>query len=335
MNPAPDSNDGDKPDMNRRILARALAALAAACSIAPALAAWPDKPINLVVPYAPGGTADALARLLAQHLQARLKATVIVLNKVGASGVIGEGEVARAAADGYTVLYDATPLAINPHLQKLPFDPEKDLQPLSLVAVTPMLVAVPKNSPYNTLPELIKAAKQSPGKITFGSGGQGTVQYMGAELFAQKAGIQLMHVPYKSGGPFIQAILSGEIDLGFGNLPALAAHVKGGLVKPLAITAGARHAGYPDVPTLGESAVKGYEVYEWNGLFVPAGTPAEITSRLHAAVREVMAQPEVKERFDALGSRIVASSPEEFRKFLAAERTRWAATVQAAGVKKE
>ncbi|WP_128000797.1 Bug family tripartite tricarboxylate transporter substrate binding protein [Piscinibacter defluvii] len=321
--------------MKRRFLARTLLALAAACSIAPAFAAWPDKPISLVVPYAPGGTADALARLVAQHLGPRLKTTVVVLNKAGASGVIGQGEVARAPADGYTVLYDATPLSINPHLQKLPYDPDKDLQPLSLVAVTPMLVAVPKSSPYNTLPDLIKAAKQSPGKLTFGSGGQGTVQYMGAELFAQKAGIALTHVPYKSGGPFIQAILSGEIDLGFGNVPALTAHVKSGMVKPLAITSGARNPGYPDVPTIGESAVKGYEVYEWNGMFVPAGTPAETVNALHAAIRDVMALPEVKERFDALGSRIVASSPEDFRKFLAAEHSRWAETVKAAGIKKE
>lgn len=321
--------------MKRRTLTRTLLALAAACSMGAAQAAWPDKPLSLVVPYAPGGTADALARLLAQHLGPRLKTTVVVLNKAGASGVIGQNEVARAPADGHTVLYDATPLSINPHLQKLPYDPEKDLQPVTLVAVTPMLVAVPKNSPYSTLPDLIKAAKQSPGKITFGSGGQGTVQYMGAELFAQAAGIQMLHVPYKSGGPFIQAILAGEIDVGFANVPALTAHVKSGMARPLAITSGARSPGYPEVPTIGESAVKGYEVYEWNGMFVPGGTPAEIVSQLHAAVRDVMALPEVKARFEALGSRIVASSPEDFRKFLAAERIRWADTVKAAGIKKE
>lgn len=321
--------------MTRRHFTRSLAALALAAAIGPVSAAWPDKTVSIVVPYAPGGTADALARLLAQHLGPRLKTTVVVLNKAGASGVIGQSEVARAPADGYTVLYDATPLSINPHLQKLPYDPDKDLQPVSLVAVTPMLVAVPKASPYNSLGDLVKAAKQSPGKITFGSGGQGTVQYMGAELFAQAAGIQMLHVPYKSGGPFIQAILAGEIDVGFANLPALTAHVKSGMARPLAITSGARNPGYPDVPTIGESSVKGYEVYEWNGLFVPGGTPAEIVSGLQAAVRDVMALPEVKARFDALGSRIVASSPEEFRKFLAAERTRWADTVKAAGIKKE
>jgi len=321
--------------MKSLLIVRALVALGAACSLGSALAAWPDKPVSIVVPYAPGGTADALARLLAQHLGPRLKTSVIVLNKAGASGVIGQSEVARAPADGYTVLYDATPLSINPHLQKLPYDAEKDLLPLTLVAVTPMLVAVPKSSPHHSLADLIKAAKQAPGKLTFGSGGQGTVQYMGAELFAQKAGIQLLHVPYKSGGPFIQAVLAGEIDMGFSNVSAMAAHVKSGMVRPLGITAGARHPNFPDVPTIGESAVKGYEVYEWNGMFVPAGTPAEIVNQLQAAIRDVLALPEVKERFDALSTRIVASSPEEFRKFLAAERARWADTVKAAGIKRE
>lgn len=323
--------------MNLRFLHRVMAGLAAGAALAaaPAHAAWPERTISLVVPYAPGGTADALARVIAQHLGPKLGTTVVVLNKAGASGVIGQSAVAQATPDGYTVLYDATPLSINPHLQKMPYDAEKDLQPVSLVAVTPMLLAVPKNSPYSTLAELIKAAKQSPGKLTFSSGGQGTVQYMGAELFAQGAGIKMLHVPYKSGGPGLQAIMAGEVDMGFGNLPALTAHVKSGLVKPLAITSATRNPGFPDVPTIGEAAVKGYEVYEWNGMFVPAGTPAEIVKQLNAAVRDVMALPEVKERFDTLGSRIVASTPEEFRKYLAAERTKWAETVKAAGIKKE
>ena len=324
--------------MKRRFIHRVVAAVAAAaaCAALPVQAAWPDnKTVSLVVPYAPGGTADALARLIAQHLGPKLNTTVVVLNKAGASGIIGQSAVAQSAPDGFTVLYDATPMSINPHLQKLPYDPEKDLQPLTLVAVTPMLVAVPKNSPYNSLQDLLKAAKQSPGKLTFGSGGQGTVQYMGAELFAQGAGIKMLHVPYKSGGPFIQAIMAGEIDMGFGNLPALSPHVKSGMVKPLAITSSSRNPAYPEVPTIAEVAVKGYESYEWNGMFVPAGTPADITTRLHAAIRDVLAMPEVKARFDALGSRIVASSPEEFRKYLAAERVRWAETVKAAGIKKE
>lgn len=324
--------------MNRRnftVLAAALAAAGLGALPAAAQPAWPSKPITLVVPYAPGGTADALARVLAQHLGTKLKASVVVLNKAGASGVIGAASVAQAQPDGYTVLYDATPLSINPHLQKLPFDAEKDLQPVALVGVTPMLVVVPKNSPYNTLQELIAAAAKAPGKLTFASGGQGTVQYMGAELFNQGVGIKMLHVPYRVGGLALQAILAGEVDMGFFNLPALSSHIKGGSLKPLAITSAKRNPLFPNVPTIGEAGVKGYEVYEWNGMFVPNGTPAEIVARLNSAMREVLAMPEVKARFDALGSEIVGSQPEEFRKRLAAESARWAETIKAAGIKKE
>lgn len=324
--------------MHRRTFHRLVAGLAlvATGATTPASAAWPDgKTVSLVVPYAPGGTADALARLIAQHLAPKLNTTVVVLNKAGASGVIGQSAVVQSAADGLTILYDATPFSINPHLQKLPYDPEKDLEPVSLVAVTPMLAVVPKNSPYNSLQDLIKAGRSSPGKITFGSGGQGTVQYMGAELLMQGAGVKALHVPYKSGGPFLQAVMAGEVDFGFGNLPAVTGHIKGGLMKPLAISSGARHPGFAEVPTVAEAAVKGYEVYEWNGMFVPAGTPAPVVKRLNDALREVLAEPEVKARFDSLGSRIVGSTPEEFRRHLAAERARWAQTVKAADIKKE
>ena len=322
--------------MNRRnfnVLAAALAAFTAIPTTAQST--WPNKPITLVVPYAPGGTADALARVLAQHLGTRLKVSVVVLNKAGASGVIGAASVAQAPADGYTVLYDATPLSINPHLQKLPFDAAKDLQPVALVGVTPMLVVVPKNSPYNTLQELIAAAAKASGKLTFCSGGQGTVQYMGAELFNQGVGIKMLHVPYRAGGLALQAILAGEVDMGFFNLPALSSHIKGGALKPLAITSAKRNPLFPNVPTISEAGVKNYEVYEWNGMFVPSTTPAEIVTRLNTAVREVLAMPEVKARFDALGSEIVGSQPDEFRKRLAAESARWAETIKAAGIKKE
>lgn len=323
--------------MNRRNFNVFAAALAASgfAALPAAASNWPSKPITLVVPYAPGGTADALARVLAQHLGTKLQVSVVVLNKAGASGVIGAASVAQAAADGYTVLYDATPLSINPHLQKLPFDAAKDLQPVALVGVTPMLVVVPKNSPYNTLQELIAAAANAAGKLTFCSGGQGTVQYMGSELFSQGVGIKMLHVPYRAGGLALQAILAGEVDMGFFNLPALSSHIKGGSLKPLAITSGKRNPLFPTVPTISETGVKGYEVYEWNGMFVPSDTPADIVTRLNAAVREVLAMPEVKARFEALGSEIVGSQPDEFRKRLAAESARWAETIKAAGIKKE
>ncbi len=301
-----------------------------------ASAAWPDgKPISIVVPYAPGGTADALARLIAQHLGPKLATSVVVVNKAGASGMIGAQAVAQATPDGFTVLYDATPLSINPHLQKMPFDPEKDLIPVTQVGVTPMLLTVPKSSPYASGQELMKAAKAAPGKLTFGSGGQGTVQYMAPELMNQSAGVNMLHIPYKSGGLAITATLAGEVDMGFFNLPAISGHVKSGLVKPMAITSAQRNPLFPDVPTVAEVIGKPYESYEWNGVFLPRGTPVEIVNRLNAALREVLTTPEIKSKFDSLGSRIVASSPEEFRKYLTAESGRWAATVKAAVIKKE
>lgn len=323
--------------INRRTFKLLAASVFAAAGLAatPALAAWPEKPITIVVPYTPGGTADALARLIAQHLGPKLNTTAVVLNRAGASGVIGAGSVAQAAGDGYTMLYDATPLSINPHMQKMPFDADKDLVPVTMVAVTPMLVTVAKNSPYNTLPDLLRAARQSPGKLTFGSGGQGTVQYMGAELFNQAAGVKMLHVPYKSGGQALTAALAGEVDMGFGNLPALTSHVKNGALRPLAITSAQRHPLFPDVPTIAEVLGNPYEALEWNGMFVPRGTPPEIVNRLHLAVREVLAMPDVKSRLEGLGSRIVASSPDEFRRYLAAESAKWATTVKAAGITKE
>ena len=312
------------------------AALGLGLSATSASAAWPDnKTISIVVPYAPGGTADALARLIGQHLGPKLGTSVVVVNKAGASGIIGAQAVAQAAPDGLTVLYDATPFSINPHLQKLPFDPDKDLVPVTQVGVTPMLMTVPKTSPIASGAEFVKAAKAAPGKLTFGSGGQGTVQYMAPELMNQAAGLQLLHVPYKSGGLAITAAIAGEVDMGFFNLPAISNHVKGGLLKALAITSAQRHPLFPDVPTVAEVIGKPYESYEWNGVFVPRGTPGEVVTRLHAALREVLNTPEIKAKFDSLGSRIVASSPDEFRKYLNAESQRWATTVKAAGIKKE
>ena len=324
--------------MKRRTLNALLSAVALALSVAApaASAAWPDgKTISIVVPYAPGGTADALARLIAQHLGPKLGSSVVVVNKAGASGVIGAQAVAQASPDGFTVLYDATPVSINPHLQKLPYDADKDLIPVTQVGVTPMLMTVPKASPFATAADLIKAGKAAPGKLNFASGGQGTVQYMAPELMNQAAGVNMLHIPYKSGGLAITGTMAGEVDMGFFNLPAISGHVKSGTVKALAITSAQRNPLFPDVPTVAEVIGKPYESYEWNGIFLPRGTSAEIVNRLNVALREVLTTPEIKAKFDSLGSRIVASSPEDFRKYLSAESGRWAATVKAAGIKKE
>lgn len=316
----------------KKILTTLAALLMAAIVASPTHAAYPDSPISMVVPYAPGGAADTLARLISQHLATKLNGSVIVVNRAGASGIIGANSVAQAKGDGYTFLYDATPFSINPFLQKLNFDPQKDLIPVTQVSVTPMLLVVPKNSPFNSLQDVVKAAKANPGKLTFGSGGQGTVQFMAGELFSQGAGINMLHIPFKSGGPAIMATVGGQVDMMFSNLPAISNLVNKGELKALAITSSQRNANFPDVPTIAESGVKGYEAYEWNGIFAPKGTPVAIMNTVQNAVKEVLQLPEVKERFDALGTKIIASTPEDFKKYMDVESAKWAKVVKQANI---
>lgn len=310
--------------------------LAAICLIpSVSSAAYPESPISLVIPYAAGGSADALARVIAAQMGPKLKGSVVVVNKPGASGVIGENFVAQAKPDGYTVLYDATPLSINPFLQKLPFDPNADLVPVSLVALTPMLLVVPKNSAFQSVQDVIDAAKKSPGKLTFGSGGQGTVQYMAGELFSQNVGISMLHIPFKSGTPAIMALVGGQIDVMFSNLPAISALVAQGELRPLAITASSRNPKYPNIPTIAESGAKGYQAYEWNGMFVPKGTPDSTIETLYRALKETLAIPEVSERIDSLGATIIGSSPKEFKDYLQNESKNWDGVTKKANITKE
>ncbi|HLU04532.1 MAG TPA: tripartite tricarboxylate transporter substrate binding protein, partial [Advenella sp.] len=253
-------------------------------SVAPvaAQAAYPDRPVSLVVPYAPGGTADALARVIAQHLGKKLDQSVVVENKPGASGIIGQSYVARAKADGYTLLYDATPLAINPAVNKLNFDPKTDLKPLTMVSVTPNILVVPKNSALNSVQDLVKKAKAEPGTLTFASGGTGTVQFMAGELFRQGWKIDMLHVPFKSGGPAIMATVGGQVNMMFTNISSSLPMVKNDQLKVLTITSAKRNELLPDVPTVAESGLPGYEAYEWNGVFVPKDTPQEIADKLES-----------------------------------------------------
>jgi len=310
-----------------------MGALIAASAI-PALAAaqFPDRPITLVVPYAPGGTADALARVIAQNLGQRLGQSVVVENKSGASGMIGEAYVARAKADGYTLLYDATPLSINPALHNQNFDPAVDLMPLTMVSVTPNILVVPKASPLNSVADVVKTAKAEPGKLTFASGGTGTVQFMAGELFRQGWDLDMLHVPYKSGGPAIMATVGGQVNMMFTNISSTLPLVKDGQLKVLTITSPQRSALLPDTPTVAESGLKDYQVYEWNGMFVPKGTPAAVVDQLQAAVRDVLKEPNVKAKFDSLGADIVASGPDEFGKFLKDEFAKWKAVAAKSGL---
>ncbi|WP_333906004.1 tripartite tricarboxylate transporter substrate binding protein [Delftia acidovorans] len=304
--------------------------LIAACALAAAVAqaAFPERPITLVVPYAPGGGADAAARLLATRMGARLGTSIIVDNRPGASGTIGASQVAKARADGYTVLYDATPFSINPHLfAKLPYA-RSALQPLSLVLLMPNVVVVKADSPVRSVADLAARAKAQPGKINFASGGSGTVQRLAAELFRQRLDLDMVHVPYKSGGPAIADVMGGQVDFMFGTMAATYPLVTGGKLRALAVAAPQRSARLPDVPTVSETVIPGYEAYEWNGIFLPTGTPEPVAARLHQALSEVLQEAEVRQRLSDLGAQPMASTPAEFAAFLQKEDAKWGEVVR-------
>lgn len=313
---------------------RFLKPLIAACTLAAGIAhAFPERPITIVVPYAPGGAADAVARVVATRLGAKLGGSVIVDNKAGASGTIGASFVAKAPADGYTMLYDATPHSINPHLfPKMPYAANA-LQPLSLVLLAPNVLIVKSDAPYKNVGELIAKAKAQPGKINFASGGSGTVQRLAAELFRQQLGLDMVHVPYKSGGPAITDVIAGQVDFMFGTVAATYPHVSGGKLRALAVSAPERSKRLPDVPTVAEAAIPGYEAYEWNGVFLPAGVPAPIATKLQQALQDVLKEDEVKQRLADLGAQPVGSTPADFAAFLKKEDAKWGEVVKKGNIK--
>lgn len=314
---------------------RFLKPLIAACALAVGMAhaAFPDRPITIVVPYAPGGAADAVARVLATRLGARLGTSVIVDNKAGASGTIGASYVAKANADGYTLLYDATPYSINPHLfPKMPYAANA-LQPLSLVLLAPNVLIVKADSPLKNINDLVAKAKAAPGKLNFASGGSGTVQRLAAELMRQQLDLDMVHVPYKSGGPAITDVMAGQVDFMFGTVAATYPHIAGGKLRALAVSAPERSRRLPDVPTVAETVIPGYEAFEWNGMFLPAGTPEPIAARLRQAVQDVMKEDEVKQRLADMGAHAVGSTPAEFATFLKKEDTKWGEVVRKGSIK--
>ncbi len=311
-------------------------AFVAACALAAASfahAAWPERPITIVVPYAPGGSADALARVLAVRVGAKLGTSVVVDNRAGASGTIGASFVAKAQPDGYTVLYDATPFSINPHLfPSMPYAAGA-LQPLALVSLAPNILIVKADAPVKDVKDLIAKAKAQPGKVNFASGGSGTVQRLAAELFRQKLNLDMVHVPYKSGGPAITDVMGGQVDFMFSTVAASSPLVDAGKLRALAISSPKRLPRLAGVPTVAESVIPGYEVYEWNGMFLPAGTPADIAARLQKAVAESLQDEEVKKRFTDVGAQPIGSTPAQFADYLKAEDAKWGEVVRKGGIK--
>lgn len=297
---------------------------------------YPSKPITLLIPYPPGGSADMLARPVAAELQKRLGANIIIDYKPGAGGTIATGYLARAKPDGYTLIMVLAAHAINPSLYpKLPYDSKADFSPVSLVATLPLLVAAPHATPADTMPELIKYAKTNPGKLTFASAGNGNTSHLAGEIFKTTVGVDMLHVPYKGSGPAVAALLGGEVSLMFDSISTSLPQVKAGKLKAIAVTGESRSPLLPDVPTVSESGVPGFVVNGWYGILAPAKTPPEIVDTLSNHIAEVVNEPKMKEHLARLGYAAVESKPKDFAAHIDAEMTRWAPVVAASGAKIE
>jgi tripartite-type tricarboxylate transporter receptor subunit TctC len=318
----------------KKILSALVAALAFASPAATLAQAFPSKPIRLIVTYPPGGGADLMARLVAPKMGEALGQAVVVENKPGASGQIGAGEVARAAPDGYTIMLDASSFAVNPSLySKLPYDPAKAFQPLAVLALYPNMLVVTPSFPPKDVKELVALAKAKPGTVAFASSGNGSAQHLAGELFKQRAGVDMTHIPYKGGGPAMNDVIGGQVPVFFANVASGLAHVKGGKLRAMAVTGAKRASSLPDLPTMAEAGIPGYEVYEWNAIFAPAGTPAPVDEKLAAAIARAMQSPEIRERVATLGGDLAGYGPKEAEKFIREQTELWGKVVKAGNIR--
>ncbi|MGH8666797.1 MAG: Bug family tripartite tricarboxylate transporter substrate binding protein [Burkholderiales bacterium] len=317
-----------------RHLACIMGLVVLAAGIGAHAAEYPVKPTRLIVPFSPGGSNDIMARIAAQNFTAGLGQQVIVDNRPGASGIVGTELAAKAPPDGYTLLMMSLTFTVNPSLyRKLPYDTLKDFIPVSLIASAPLMLVVNPALPVKSVKELIDYAKANPGKLNFGSGGRGTTPHLAGEMLKAMAGLQMTHVPYKGGGPALADLVGGQIQLMLENIPSTLPFVKAGKLRALAVSGKKRSPLVPDLPTLDEAGLKGYEIVGWNGLFFPAGTPPAIVKTIHAQTVKMLAQPDVKERLATLGAEPVGNSPAEFAAFVRAEIAKWARIVKQAGLK--
>ena len=302
-----------------------------------ATAAYPAKPIRMIVPFPPGGGTDILARLVANKLSEQAPWTVVADNKAGAGGTIGISEAVKSAPTGYDIVMGQKDnLVIAPWLYKnLPWDPTKDLVAVAHVAYTPVLIATASNSRFKSLADVIAAARAAPGSITYGSPGNGTSIHLSADLFEKAAGIRLSHVPYKGSNPALLDALAGNVDLLVSSLPSAMGQIKAGKLRPLAVTSGKRSSSLPDVPTIAESGYKDFDVSTWYGLFAPAGTPASVVSSLNARVNQLLGSAEVKAAILAQGAEPQAMTSAQFTTLLKTEYVQWKGIVEASGAKIE
>jgi len=313
-------------------------ALAATCSLAVLTAAaqgYPVKPVKLVVPFPPGGSLDVAGRLIAQKLTEAWGQSVVVENKPGAGGNIGADLVAKAPADGYTILLGALSThAVNPSLYaSMPYDAVRDFAPITLIAVTPNVLVVNANSPVRNVQEFIAYTKANPGKLSFGSGSNGSAGHLAGELYKVETGTDAVHIPYKGGAPATQALLAGDTQFMFDNLANAMAQVKAGKLRALAVTTAKRSILAPDLPTMAEAGVPGFDISTWYGLFAPVGTQSAIVAKWNAEVTRILNSPDVRARFVADGAEPAPDTPEQFSRFIAAELAKYARIVKASGAK--
>jgi tripartite-type tricarboxylate transporter receptor subunit TctC len=314
------------------------AAMILAVSLASALAkaqAWPTKQLKLVVPFTAGGSTDTVARILAEKLTTRLGQPVIVDNRAGAGGAIGSDYVAKAAPDGYTMLVGtSSTMAIAPYVYtKLPYNPTRDFAPVSLLGTADIMIVVNADVPVRTVPQLLAYAKANPGKLTYASGGNGSISHLLGEYFASMANVSILHIPYKGDAQMVTDLLGGQVNMAFGTAVAFLPHVKTGKVVALAVTNPKRSTTQTQLPTVSESGVPGYEAVQWFGIAVPTATPREVVQRLNDDIRAILAMPDVRARFTELGFDVVGDKPEEFAAFLRSENVKWKKIAEIAGTK--
>ncbi len=322
------------PNMRSTLLAAAglLLALTAAVPAQDGTRDYPNKPIRLIIPFPPGGSNDVVGRMIATQMGERLGRQVVVDNRAGAGGVVGTELAANAPKDGYTIQIVSIAHAVNPWLYKLPYDPIKSFTPISVLASGPNVVAVNPGLPVSSIRDLVALAKQKPGELQYASAGVGSFQHLGGELFKLEAGVDMLHVPFKGGGPAMIDVIGGHTKLLFSSLVQTTPHIRSGKLKALAVGGSKRNAVLPDVPTVAESGVPTYEAVNWWGLVAPAGTPAPIVERLHKVVQEVQTSAEVQKQFAAEGAEIVRMSAAEFGTFMEKEMTKWGRVVKEGGI---
>jgi tripartite-type tricarboxylate transporter receptor subunit TctC len=297
---------------------------------------YPSKPVKIIVPYPGGQASDTIARLVGEKLGKALGQPVLVDNRPGAGGNIGTDIGARAAPDGYTLTVASAALPISKHVyRKLPFDPVKDFEPITLMTITPLVLVTRTSLPVKDVAGLVALAKASPGKITFASSGPGTSHQLSGELFKSLAGIDMLHVPYKGSPPAHVDLMGGSVDVMFDNIVPVAPHIKGGKLQALAVTTKTRAAALPEVPTMAEAGYPNFEATAWFGLLAPAGTPQPIVARLNKELVAILKSPEVKDRLTGMGATVVAGTPEEFGRFMADEINKWGPVVKRAKIELE